>query len=89
MSTTKTELRLTLTYNNYAERTYAYTVADSIMSSADDIAYVKTKINEFNQAAVDTTSNVYKTFVSDSGSHIKEITGAEIRYVESDVIYNG
>lgn len=89
MSTTKTELRLTLTYNNYNERTYAYTVADSIISSADDIAYVKSKVREFNQAAADTTSNVYKTFVSDSGSHIKEITGAEIRYTESDVIYNG
>ena len=89
MSTTKTEMRLTLTYNNYDERTYAYTVADSIISSADDIAYVKTKINEFNQAANDTISSVYKTFVSDSGSHVKEITGAEIRYVESDVIYNG
>lgn len=88
-TTTKTELRLTLTYNDYNERTYAYTVNDSMISSADDIAYVKNKVREFNQTAADTTSSVYKTFVSDGGSHIKEITGAEIRYVESEVIYNG
>lgn len=86
MSSTKTEIRLQVDYLNHDYRTYAYDVNDSLMSNYND---VKESIRQFNTAAKDTNSAVYKTFVSDSGSHIAEITKASIRRIETEVIYNG
>lgn len=86
MSTLKTELRLTLTYISKNETTYAYTVDENLY---DDKQAVKDRIRAFNQAAADTNSDVYKTFVDSEGANVEAITGAEIRTVESEVIYNG
>lgn len=86
MSTLKTELRLTLAYTSKSETTYAYTVDDSLGADAQG---VKERIQQFNQAAADTNSDVYKTFVDNDGANIESITGAEIRTIESEVIYNG
>ena len=93
MSSSKnSQMRIRMLYVDNSERLYTITLGDSINETATYnavVANAKTRIVAFNQAAADTTSNVAKTFISNSGARVEEITEAEIVTTEEEEIYNG
>ena len=84
MSTTTKTARITMTYADANTRTYAITVTNPNI----DGDYMKTQIAAFNTAAATGTSDVNKTFVSDTGQPVTMISEAELVTKTEDVIYS-
>ena len=84
MSTTTKTARITMTYADANTRTYAITVTNPNI----DGDYMKTQIAAFNTAAATGTSDVNKTFVSDTGQPVTMISEAEFVTKTEDVIYS-
>lgn len=80
-----TALKLTMLYSDSDTRTYTINDLDSEKIVIDD---VKTKIKAFNQAAATDNSDVKKTFISDDGYNVTEISEAEIVTTTEEVIYS-
>lgn len=84
MSTTTRTARVTMTYADANTRTYAINVTNPNI----DGDYMKTQITTFNTAAATGTSDVNKTFVSDTGQPVTMISEAELVTKTEDVIYS-
>lgn len=83
MSTTTSEIQITLTYTDYTTRKY------SMNYNGYEIASIKSAVSSFNQKAADNTSAVYKTFVSNNSAPVASINNVAIVTKGEEVIYNG
>lgn len=83
MSSTKT-IRTTLVYEDATTRTYSLPASQNITA-----ALAKSRVAAFNAAAATGTSDVNKTFISDTGQTVTQISEAEIVTKTEEVIYNG
>ena len=84
MSTTTRTAKVTFTYADANTRTYNINVTNN----AVDANYMKTQISAFNTAAATGTSDVNKTFVSDTGQPVTMISEAELVTKTEEVIYS-
>ncbi len=86
MSTTTTEAKIKVVFEDVTDRTY------SIEMNATDVSGVKNRVKEINNGTgtgAQYTAPMKATFVSDTGSPMVKIGAVTIVTKTEDVIFNG
>lgn len=77
-------IKLTMLYEDFTERTYSIPVYNTPNPTS-----VKENVWAFNDDASISGSDLQKTFISENGLPVMQISTAQIVTVEEEVIYSG